>query len=46
MRLAGGVGFDAFLRRLVKWDVRLDKGVEGGKGGKEGVKRPNLGSGH
>lgn len=30
---------------MERWDVMLERGVEGGRGGREGVKRPDLGSG-
>ena len=43
--LAGGDGFVAFLRSFVRWDVIDERGVEGGKGGSEGVKSPYFGSG-
>jgi len=42
---AGGDGLVAFCRSLVRWEVILDRGVEGGKAGKEGVKSPYFGSG-
>ena len=44
--LAGGDGLVAFLRSFVRWDVIDERGVEGGKGGSEGVKSPYFGSGY
>lgn len=43
---AGGDGFVAFFRRDVRWEVIDERGVEGGRGGREGVKSPYFGSGH
>jgi hypothetical protein len=44
VKLPGEVGLDAFFRREERWDVMLERGVEGGKAGREGVRRPYLGS--
>jgi len=41
---AGGEGFVAFCRSLVRWEVILERGVDGGKAGKEGVRSPYFGS--
>ena len=44
--LAGEDGFVAFFRSLDRWEVIEERGVEGGRGGREGVKSPYFGSGH
>ena len=44
IRLAGGVGRVALARKEVSAAVMDDNGVEGGKGGSDGVSSPCLGS--
>jgi hypothetical protein len=41
---AGGVGLVAFCLILVRWEVIVERGVEGDRGGKEGVRSPYFGS--
>jgi len=42
---AGGDGFVTFFRSFDKWEVIEERGVEGGRGGREGVRSPYFGSG-
>lgn len=44
VRLPGGVGRVGLARMEARWFVILERGVAGGSGGREGVRRPDLGS--
>ena len=42
--LPGEVGLVAFWRSKESWEVSVERGVEGGRGGNDGVRSPYLGS--